>query len=111
MHIPPLPWLTCIVWLGAHSFYRYQGANVTQLQGLTQQLLSSGCPASAVHVGISDQCAPPSNATCAWTQLSLAQWVQYLRGSGVRGIDVWTPDKPENTPPFYFQQFKAFLAG
>jgi hypothetical protein len=37
--------------------------------------------------------------------------VQYLRGSGVRGIDVWTPDKPENTPPFYFQQFKAFLAG
>ena len=91
----------------------YQGSNITQLEEETMQIVNAGCKASMVHLGISDQCKAPKyqNVTCDWTPAKLTRWVAFLLAQGVAGIDVWTPDLPQNTPAFYFSAFQQFLRG
>ena len=92
----------------------YQGRNLTQLRANTESLLAGlkgAPPTDAVHLGISNQCKAPDPVTCGWTEASLSAWFGYIDQRGLAGVDIWTPDSPQNTPPWMFAAFKKFLAG
>jgi hypothetical protein len=44
-------------------------------------------------------------------QEKIVDWLHYLQQRGLAGVDVWTPDDPQNTPSWMFKAFKGFLAG
>ena len=95
------------------SWYQGFGGNLSEAKARTRPLIAPGAFApSRIHLGLSDQCEAPKyqNATCGWTQAELAGWVDFLLDEGIGGIDVWSPDHPENTPRWQWDQFKRLLA-
>ena len=88
----------------------YQGDNITTLRQNTEQILAAGFEPGAVHLGVSNQCKAP-NTTCGWTPAKTIEWMHYLEQRQLRGLDVWTPDYPQNTPRWMFRAFKGFIAG
>lgn len=91
----------------------YQGKDLSVLRANTEAMLSAGFEPAKVHLGISNQCPQPKyqNVTCGWTEAKLASWFGYLEQRGLSGVDIWTPDAPQNTPSWMFEQFKTFLHG
>ena len=88
----------------------YQGENMTKIEAHTQEIVSSGFAAAQVHLGISNQCEAPLPPTCHWTRNNLQVWLRYLGQRSFAGVDIWTPDEPQNTPAWMFAEFKSFLA-
>ena len=84
---------------------------MTAIIANTEEILTSGFAPAAVHLGISNQCEPPLPVTCGWTRNNLYAWFRYLGQRGLAGVDIWTPDKPQNTPAWMFEASASFLAG
>jgi hypothetical protein len=76
----------------------YQGRNLTALRENTEALLRGGFAPAAVHLGLSTQCKSPDPVTCGWTDAKLGAWLGYLAERGLAGMDIWTPDEPQNVP-------------
>ena len=87
----------------------YRGQNISALRQDTEEILAAGFSPGAVHLGVSNQCKDPP--TCDWTTEKMVEWLHYLEQRQLRGVDVWAPDDPQNTPRWMFQAFKGFLAG
>lgn len=86
-------------------WYQGFGGNITELKQKTEVMIAPGAfPPHRVHLGLSNQCQ--RKPTCDWTETELSAWVDYLKDKGFAGIDVWTPDSPQNPPTWEYNQLK-----